>query len=97
MKGFRRAYADILASGKDAFRQIFLHIRDNPSEPCLIHCTAGKDRTGVISALILSIAGVNDQEIAEEYALTTQGLEPMRDLMLKHLRDNSALKDNEKV
>ena len=36
----------------------------------LFHCTAGKDRTGVIAALLLSLAGVSQDDIAADYALT---------------------------
>lgn len=38
--------------------------------PALVHCTAGKDRTGVVVALALSVAGVSDEDIAADYALT---------------------------
>jgi protein-tyrosine phosphatase len=38
--------------------------------PALIHCTAGKDRTGIVVALLLSLAGVDTDTIAEDYALT---------------------------
>ena len=40
--------------------------------PALIHCSAGKDRTGIISALALSVAGVARETIAEDYALSAQ-------------------------
>jgi protein tyrosine/serine phosphatase len=43
-------------------------------EPILIHCSLGKDRTGVICALVLSICGVDDSTVAHEYALTTLGI-----------------------
>ncbi|MFI0424146.1 tyrosine-protein phosphatase [Spongiactinospora sp. 9N601] len=38
--------------------------------PALVHCTAGKDRTGLVIALALAVAGVPDEVIAEDYALT---------------------------
>ena len=38
--------------------------------PVLIHCTAGKDRTGLITGLFLGLAGVDHATIAEDYALT---------------------------
>jgi protein-tyrosine phosphatase len=38
--------------------------------PGLIHCTAGKDRTGLVVALILGVAGVPDEIIAADYALS---------------------------
>jgi protein-tyrosine phosphatase len=38
--------------------------------PAVIHCAAGKDRTGVSIALLLAVVGVDDQVIADDYALT---------------------------
>jgi len=40
--------------------------------PLVFHCAAGKDRTGVAAALILSLLGVNDDVIVEDYLLTQQ-------------------------
>lgn len=51
----------------------------------LIHCTAGKDRTGVICALILSLCGVDDDAVAEEYALTMTGLRSRKSELVEHL------------
>lgn len=84
-EGFRRAYADILENGARAYRTILVHLRDKPQEPCLVHCTAGKDRTGIIMALILLLVGVEDQVIADEYALTEVGLAAWRDIIIEHL------------
>ena len=38
----------------------------------VVHCTAGKDRTGVAVALLLSVLGVDDATVAEDYALSQQ-------------------------
>jgi protein-tyrosine phosphatase len=38
--------------------------------PGLVHCTAGKDRTGLVTALILEVIGVPDEVIAADYALS---------------------------
>lgn len=88
-EGFSRAYADILENGVASYRTILLHLRDKPHEPCLVHCTAGKDRTGIIMALILQLLGVEDQIIADEYALTEVGLAAWKDIMMKHLMKNN--------
>jgi protein-tyrosine phosphatase len=40
--------------------------------PAVFHCTAGKDRTGVIAAMILDLLGVSDETIAQDYMLTAQ-------------------------
>ena len=60
-----------------------------------IHCTAGKDRTGVICALILSLCGVDDEIVAQEYALTDLGLSTKwKTSVIEHLMANPALKGN---
>jgi protein tyrosine/serine phosphatase len=43
--------------------------------PTVFHCAAGKDRTGVISALLLSILGVPDQTIVADYAFSRQNID----------------------
>lgn len=40
--------------------------------PVLVHCTAGKDRTAVLCALILASAGFEDEDIAEDYNITEE-------------------------
>ena len=42
----------------------------------VIHCAGGKDRTGLLAAFLLQLAGVDDEEIAADYALSEQRLRP---------------------
>jgi protein-tyrosine phosphatase len=52
-----------------------LAILANPeARPAIYHCAGGKDRTGIISALLLGIAGVPEDVIAEDYALSARYL-----------------------
>lgn len=46
-------------------------LADAGDHACIYHCAGGKDRTGVISALLLGVAGVPDETIGEDYALTS--------------------------
>jgi protein tyrosine/serine phosphatase len=41
----------------------------------IVHCAAGKDRTGVVSALALAVAGVPHEEIVADYAMTAEVIE----------------------
>jgi rhodanese-related sulfurtransferase len=45
--------------------------------PVLVHCTGGKDRTGALIALILSLLGIDRHAIVEDYRLTDDNVEPM--------------------
>ena len=99
VEGYVKAYGDILSSGGQAFGEVFKFLRDHPAgEKCLVHCSAGKDRTGVLCALILLLAGVSDEEIAEEYALSEIGLVDMREEMVERLMQVEAIsRDREGV
>ncbi|KAL9056509.1 MAG: hypothetical protein Q9162_002884 [Coniocarpon cinnabarinum] len=93
-QGFTHAYADILAHAQPSVKEILLHILNHPHSPLLIHCAGGKDRTGVVIALILSIAGVDDEIVAEEYALTMVGLRDRKSEMVGRLLELEVLGGN---
>lgn len=45
--------------------------------------------------MILSIAGADDETIADEYALTEKGIEAMKEMMIQHLAGSSALEGDQ--
>ena len=51
----------------------------------LFHCTAGKDRTGIVAALLLLAAGVPDETVADDYALTATLARPLFDELLRDM------------
>jgi protein tyrosine/serine phosphatase len=61
-------------------------IADASAGGVLVHCHAGKDRTGAVVAIVLSTLGVSDDDIADDYALTALAIEP---LIVEWLNDNS--------
>jgi protein-tyrosine phosphatase len=48
------------------------------SRPAVFHCTAGKDRTGLLSALVLSLLGVPEETVVADYALSGEAMERLR-------------------
>lgn len=48
----------------------------------VVHCAAGKDRTGVVVALALVVAGVPREEVVADYALTAERIEAVRDRLV---------------
>ncbi len=62
-------YGDLPISQKEGIREIFRRLLAG-QVPLAFNCTAGKDRTGVAAALILSALGVPRKLIVEDYALT---------------------------
>ncbi len=67
----RESYRNYVRHSSHSFRTLFAHLLDD-SAPLVIHCTAGKDRTGFACALILHALGVSDDTIAEDYLLTNR-------------------------
>src|SRR3954471_16748944 len=67
----RESYRNYVRHNTPSFRALFAHLLEDRA-PLVIHCTAGKDRTGFACALILHALGVPDQVIAEDYLLTNR-------------------------
>ncbi|KAJ7587133.1 tyrosine phosphatase family-domain-containing protein [Mycena floridula] len=86
---FVKIYSELLDLGISSYGVILRHIRNEPAKSCLFHCTAGRDRTGIVAALILKIAGVSDDDVAEDYALTRIGREPERFVMMERISKES--------
>jgi len=93
-EGFVKAYQDILLSGKEAYGTIFRYLAQEKPKPCLVHCTAGKDRTGVLVAILFLLADAPPDEIADEYALTDLGLAERKPEFIERLLLNPALGGN---
>jgi protein tyrosine/serine phosphatase len=65
--------ADGGLSGRNAVAPALrLIARAEEAGPLVFHCAAGKDRTGVLAALTLSLLGVSDDDIAGDYALSAE-------------------------
>ncbi len=70
-------YRTALTHRQTAIAEVMTIIANSPDGAVLFHCTAGKDRTGIISALLLAVAGVEAALIVEDYALTGDLIAPM--------------------
>jgi len=84
-EAFMELYSQILDHAGEAVGAILRHIKDKPNEGCLFHCTAGKDRTGVIAAILLKLVGAEDDAIERDYALTRVGREQNRHIIMARL------------
>jgi protein-tyrosine phosphatase len=67
----RDSYRGYVRTNTHSFRELFSNLLEK-DDPVVIHCTAGKDRTGFACALILKALGVSDQVISEDYLLTNR-------------------------
>jgi protein-tyrosine phosphatase len=55
--------------------------------PAVFHCTAGKDRTGVLSAILLSVLGVEEETVVADYALSGAAMERLREKLIRKYPD----------
>lgn len=70
-------YVAALDHAGDAFAQAVRLLADAPGS-AVFHCTAGKDRTGVLAALVLEVVGVSRAVVIEDFALTHDRIETVR-------------------
>ena len=69
-------YLEMLQEGAPVIREILEHLAAEDASPTVFHCTGGKDRTGVVAAVLLRALGVADEVIVEDYAISERYLEP---------------------
>jgi len=74
-----RSYTTIILAHKAAsFAAMFRALADVSNLPAAVHCTAGKDRTGISIALLLEVLGVPDETIIADYSLTNHAFAGIR-------------------
>ena len=69
-------YLDYLQVGAaDRFARGVELLADEAHYPVLVNCTAGKDRTGILIAIVMDLLGVDDADIAHEYARSNAAID----------------------
>lgn len=66
--------------------EIFSLISDTHNLPALIHCTAGKDRTGLIAALIQLAVGVPRETVIQDFLASNHYYEPVMQMYIRRIR-----------
>jgi protein-tyrosine phosphatase len=85
-----RAAPDAATSTRDVYLIFLEHFKKNvaagvkavaqaPEGGVVVHCVGGKDRTGLLAAFLLHLAGVDTEQIAADYALSEERLRPRHD------------------
>jgi protein-tyrosine phosphatase len=72
--GLRGLYLHALEGHHRAFREVFHAMATYQGGAILYHCTSGKDRTGMVTALLLDLAGVARDAIIRDYAISAHYL-----------------------
>jgi protein-tyrosine phosphatase len=68
-------YEEMVEHGSATIRSLFELLTDDATYPAVVHCTVGKDRTGVAVALVLRTLGVDDATIATDFSLTEKAID----------------------
>jgi protein-tyrosine phosphatase len=87
----RGLYRHFLEEGGAQIAAAVAELCGDGAMPALVHCTAGKDRTGVVIALVLAVLGAPDEVIAADYALSAGFLEPGHTPVVGELRASTGL------
>ncbi|CAG6398410.1 tyrosine-protein phosphatase [Streptomyces cocklensis] len=66
----QRVYLDMAEQDAPALGRVLTGLAAPDGVPAVIHCTAGKDRTGLAAALLLSVLGADDATVLDDYALS---------------------------
>jgi protein-tyrosine phosphatase len=80
-------YQTLVIEHAPSFVAFFEAITEPGALPAVFHCSAGRDRTGVAAALLLSLLGVPDEIIAQDYARTGA-------LLMPHLHRYARMRDS---
>ena len=87
------AAEDVAGRTRDVYLVFLEHFKRNvaaairavaraPEGGVVVHCVGGKDRTGLLTAFLLHLAGVEAEEIAADYALSEERLRPRHDVWI---------------
>jgi protein-tyrosine phosphatase len=72
-------YRNMLDRASEAIAEALTILADQTAVPAMFHCSAGKDRTGVLAAVLLGVLGVPDETIVADYALSGAAMHKLID------------------
>jgi len=81
-------YRGMLDRRPELFGAALVAIAEAPDGAVVVHCAAGKDRTGLVVALALALAGVPDETIGIDYAVTEQRMRSTYDELIANAADD---------
>jgi len=86
-----RRYFELMAAGSDSIGEVFAVLTDPSAYPIVVHCSVGKDRTGIVVALVLSVLGVDDEDVVADYAMSGLGAARLVSRLRDRLGDDAHL------
>lgn len=88
---WRPRFTRTLEGGAEHWVRAIQLLAEEETYPAVFHCVTGKDRTGVLAALVLGVAGVDEETIVEDYALSQREM----DRLVRQLRDRGVIGSDE--
>ena len=85
-----KRYLWYLEIGREPLVEALRVIGDGANHPLVFHCAAGKDRTGVLAALVLDLVGVEREVIVEDYVLTATRMEMILGRLARSMPEGKA-------
>ncbi|HUC36171.1 MAG TPA: tyrosine-protein phosphatase [Acidimicrobiales bacterium] len=82
-------YRQILSEGSFEVARAIEVLASPRALPAVFHCSAGKDRTGVLAAVVLGLLGVPDEVIVEDYALSAEAMVAMLEWLRTQYADSA--------
>jgi len=91
---------DDVTATRDGYLEMLVEYRGNvaaaisavagaPEGGVLVHCMGGKDRTGLVAALLLRLAGVSVADIAADYGLSAENIKPLWQIWVEDAGDEN--------
>jgi protein-tyrosine phosphatase len=82
-----RRYREMLDAGGETMAEVLTILSDPNAYPAVFHCSAGKDRTGILTAVILGLLHVPDDTIIADYALSAASMARLVDYYKREYPD----------
>ena len=92
-----KRYLGYLEFGPETWIRLFNIFADESTGPLVLHCTAGKDRTGVSTAFLLSVLGVDRRWIEADYLLTNNDVKRQVDFIEEHVGLPAGMNRNDMI
>lgn len=83
-------YEAMVVDGGPVLSSAIRALSTNEALPAVVHCSAGKDRTGVLVALVLGFLGVADETIVDDYTLSAEAMERLLERLKAEYPDHVA-------